>query len=189
GAKNLTIIKRWEAARQTALNADLGGAQFPSLNGLLGNLLWIEKISVGFTRAAAEGAELATNEADVGEINVAVHDVSDNVAGQLTTQQVRGDQESEKVVSFRIGEKQPLLATECCTILCFQHALDGVTRTLLHERSNIRPVELWEVLEFRRCAGPHRYSLFHQRLNGTGHFLLRALSRGQFPGHAGIESH
>ncbi len=65
--------------RQSALNANLGRADFPGFARLLRDLLEAEKVSVGFARAAAESAEFAADEADVGEINIAIYDVGDDI--------------------------------------------------------------------------------------------------------------
>ncbi len=80
GAQNIAIVKWRQAMRQSALNADFGSADFPGFASFLGHLLEAEKVGVGFAWAAAEGAEFAADEADVGEIDIAVYDVGDDVS-------------------------------------------------------------------------------------------------------------
>ena len=72
----------------------LRGGDF-SLLGTHFNVLGLEKVGVGFTRATAEGAEFTSNETDVREINVAVDDVGDDVSGQFATQYIGSDQQAE----------------------------------------------------------------------------------------------
>ena len=56
-----------------------------------------------FARAAAEGAELASDETHVGEVDVAVDDVGDDIAGKFATKFIGGDQQSEEIVAFGIA--------------------------------------------------------------------------------------
>ena len=85
-AQNVAVIKRGQSAGQAALDADFGGPDFPSLYGLFSDLLRIEEVSIGLAGAAAEGAEFASDKTDVGEIDVPVDHVGDNVAGQFAAQ-------------------------------------------------------------------------------------------------------
>src|SRR5580704_101990 len=79
--QNVAIVKGRQAVRQAALNANFSGADLPGFSCLLGDLVEAEKVRVGFTRAAAEGTELAAYEADIGEINITVHDIGDDISG------------------------------------------------------------------------------------------------------------
>src|SRR5579859_5942783 len=103
--KNVAIIKRRQSARQPALDADFRGAEFPGLDGFLRDLLGIEKISVGLTRPAAEGAELAAHETYIGEIDVAIDHVRDDVSREFIAQKIGGDKQTEQVISVGICEK------------------------------------------------------------------------------------
>src|ERR1044072_6696345 len=74
-----------------ALHADLGGTEldrFPHPRGelLLGNL-----VGVGRAPPLAEAAEGTADDADVGEVDVAVDDEGGAIAGQLGAPLVRGD--------------------------------------------------------------------------------------------------
>src|SRR6266849_2769077 len=90
GAQDVTIVKGRQAVRESALDADFGGAELPCLVCVFRDFVETEIVGVRFARAAAESAEFASDEADVGEVNVAVDDVGDQVAGQLGTQEVGG---------------------------------------------------------------------------------------------------
>src|SRR5262245_26306325 len=84
--QNVAVVKRRQSARQPALNADLSCAKPPRFDGLFGNLLWIQKVSVGFTRATTESAELASDKTNVSEIDVAVDDIRHDVAGEFAAE-------------------------------------------------------------------------------------------------------
>jgi hypothetical protein len=109
GAENVAIMKLGKVAGQAALNADFSCAELPRFDGFLGHLIEREEVGVGLARAAAEGAELASHETDVGEIDVAVYDVSDDVAGEFGAEHVGRDQQPEKIVAFGVGQRVGLL--------------------------------------------------------------------------------
>jgi len=56
-------------------------------------------------RAHAEGAELASDEADVGEIDIARDDVADNVTHQPTPDFVGRDGHAEQIVAGGAGQQ------------------------------------------------------------------------------------
>ena len=60
------------------------------------------EVSVAFPRTAAEGAELASHETDVREIDVPVDDVGDDVADEFRTEHVGRDQQTEQVVALGV---------------------------------------------------------------------------------------
>ena len=74
-------------------NGNLTGDSWQKSDGTLGNDTYNadgssiegEEVGVRLTRAAAEGAELASDETDVGEIDVAIDNIGDDVAGELGT--------------------------------------------------------------------------------------------------------
>ena len=96
GAQNVAVVERRQIARQAALDADFSGAQFPG-SLLCGPCLRGMKVRVGLSRAAAEAAKLAADETDVGEIDIAVDHVGDNVADQIRSQRVGGRQQREQI--------------------------------------------------------------------------------------------
>src|SRR5579862_8307173 len=75
GAENIAVIELGKIARQTTLYADLGCAQLPGLDRFSRHIVEAMKISVCLARAAAECAEFASHETDIGEIDIAVDDV------------------------------------------------------------------------------------------------------------------
>jgi hypothetical protein len=83
GAQYVAVIERRQIVRQTPLNADFFGAEFPRLASLLSDLIEAEEVRVVLTWPAAEGAKLAANETDVGEVDVAVHDVGDQISSEF----------------------------------------------------------------------------------------------------------
>ena len=66
--------------RQAGLDAYLGGAVIPRFLGAADDFLDGEVVALLFAEIAAEGAEAATLDADIGEIDVAVDDVGGDVA-------------------------------------------------------------------------------------------------------------
>jgi hypothetical protein len=76
------------------------------------------------TRAAAEGAEFASDETDVGEIDVAIHDVGDEIAGEFGAQQVGGGEQAEQVVALSVRERVGLLPRDGVAILSFENSLE-----------------------------------------------------------------
>ena len=68
---------------QAALNADFGGAHSNSFYSFCRHLLRVEKIGVGFTRSAAEGAKLTAHKADIREIDIAIDHVRDQISDQI----------------------------------------------------------------------------------------------------------
>ena len=96
GAQNVAVVKLGKIARQSALNADFGGAELPGFDGFARHIVERVEVRVGLARAAAEGAELASHKTDVGEIDVAVHHVGDDVAREFGAQHVGGDQQARR---------------------------------------------------------------------------------------------
>ncbi len=86
--------------RQAALDTNFGGAELPGLDGLLRDLFGFEKIGIGFARATAEGAELTAHKTDVGEIDVAIDYISDDVTDEFDAQQIRGCEQAQQVGAF-----------------------------------------------------------------------------------------
>jgi len=76
------------------------------------DLIGSQEVGVGFAGAPAEGAEFASHEADIGEIDVAIHDIGDEIAHEFATQIIRGHQQAEQIVACSVGQQQGLLARD-----------------------------------------------------------------------------
>ena len=148
-AQNVAIVKRRQAVRQSALNADFGGAELPGFDGLLRDLLWIEEISVGLARAAAEGAELASHKTDVGEIDVAIHDVGDEVAAEFGAQQVGGGEQAEKIVAFGAGKCAGFFEGDGIAVLSFENSFERGAHCWRDSWRDVEPVERGKAFQFR----------------------------------------
>src|SRR5712671_94571 len=120
-AQNVAVVKRRQSVRQAALDADFGGAESPGFNGFLRDLIEAQEIGVGFARAAAEGAELASYEADIGEVYVAVDDIGDEVAGEFGAQKVCGYQQAEKIVAIGVGQGEAFFERKRGTVLSLEN--------------------------------------------------------------------
>src|ERR1700722_901203 len=165
GAENVAIIKRRQAVRQTALNADLGGSELPGLHGFLRDLVRLEEIGVRLARAAAEGAEFASHEADVGEIDVAVDYVSDEISDKFGAQKIRGYEQAEEIVSVGVGEREALFQGKRGAILRFENSIERGAGGIGKSRRDVRPVERGKAFEFRmrKFAG---HETLHRDLAG-----------------------
>ena len=80
--------------------------ELPGLDGLLRDLIRVEEVSVGLARAAAEGAELASHKTNVGEVDVAIHDIRNKVAGKFGAQQVGGGEQAEQIIAFGVSQRE-----------------------------------------------------------------------------------
>ncbi len=148
GAENVAVVELGKIVRQAALDADFGRAELPGLDGLLRHLVEREEVGVGLARAAAEGAELASHETDVGEIDVAVDHVGDEVAGEFGAQQVGGDQQAEEIVAFGIGQRVGLFQRQVGAVLRFENFLERSAQRGSQARRDVRPVERGKGFEF-----------------------------------------
>src|SRR5262249_3095762 len=145
GPKYVAIVERREAMGKSALNANLGCAHVPGFDSLLRDLFQAEGVGIGFTWPTAEGTKLAAHEADVGEIDIPVNYVGDNVADQFPAQRVCGNKEAEKVVPVGIGQARALLACEDAAVESFHHLLKRDARLATDTRGNLRPLERGKV--------------------------------------------
>jgi hypothetical protein len=105
------------------LDADLPGSKLPGLHCLLPHLLRLQEISIGLAGAAAERAKLASHKTNVGEVDIAIHDVSDEVAGEFGAQQVGGGEQAEQVVALGVGQRVGLFQRDRGAILSFENSL------------------------------------------------------------------
>jgi len=117
GTQDVAVIERRQSVRQPALDTDFRRAQSPRFDRLLRHGRKAVEVAVGFARASAEGAELAADKAYIGEIDIAVYDVGDEIADHIATQHVGRDQQGEKIIAFGICQEQALLAREHAAIL------------------------------------------------------------------------
>ena len=135
--------------RQPALDADFSRAQRPGLDRLLRHGFEAVKVAVGLARAAAESAELAADKANIGEIDIAIDHVGDEIADQIAAQHVGRDQQAEKIIAFGIRQEQALFAREDAAILRRQDLIERVTRFRRHALGDLRPFEGRKSFQFR----------------------------------------
>src|SRR5581483_494486 len=123
-AKNVAIVERRQIARQPALDANLGRAEFPRLDGFVGHLLGSEEICIGFPRAAAKGTELATYETDVREIDVAIDDVGDDVSDQFAAKRVSSNEQAQEIIARTVGQQKTFVVREHMAVLGFENGFE-----------------------------------------------------------------
>ena len=154
----------------------------PGFDGFLRHGLKAVEVAVLFARAAAEGAKLASDKADVGEIDIAIDDVGDQVADQFAAQHVGRDQQSEKVVAFGIRQQQTLFAGEHAAIQRCHHLIERVARFRGHALAQLPPIRGRESLaiQIRIKRGPRlppRDNAHRNRSFAAGRIRSRALPR------------
>ena len=122
-----------------ALHADLGRAEIDRLGDPLREVLLADLVGVGRAPALAEAAEGTADDADVGEVDVAVDDEGRPLAGQLGAQLVGRDPHLLDHLGAGLGEQRGQLVLA---------QLDALAP--LRDRPRR---ELW-VDRRARCAGP-----------------------------------
>ena len=90
-AQPLAVLLEGQVGMDAALHAELGRAELDRFLDPRGEVLLGDFVGVGRALALAEAAEGAADDADVGEVDVAVDDEGDRVPGQLGAQLVGGD--------------------------------------------------------------------------------------------------
>ena len=78
GAQDIPIMKL-RSSRGSPPDANLGCAQLPCLDGFFCHLIEGQEIGIVLARTRLNAQKLAANEADVREVDVAVHDVRNDV--------------------------------------------------------------------------------------------------------------
>ena len=136
--------------RQSALNADFRSAQLPGFDCFLRDLIGLEKIRITLARAAAEGAELASDKTDVGEVDVAIHDVGDKVAGKFGAQQVGGGEQAEQVIALGVSQRISLFLRNSVAVLSFENSFQRRSQRGRNSRRDVEPVERGKIFQFRR---------------------------------------
>ena len=103
GAENVAVVELGKIAGQAALNADFGRAELPGFHSLTGHVIERVEISVGLAGTSAEGAEFTSHKTNVGEVDVAVNHVGDDVAHEFGAESVGGDEQAKEIVTLGIG--------------------------------------------------------------------------------------
>jgi hypothetical protein len=115
------------------------------------------KIRIGLARAAAEGAKLATNETNIGEIDVAIHNVADDIADQIAPKPVRGYEQGEQVGAIAVqlavwpvavGQSVAFFIGQAGAVLRFQYAFQRAANRWRSLGRNLVPGQRVELFEF-----------------------------------------
>ena len=108
-AREIDVVAAVELGRQPRLDAHLGSAEVPRFLGAPHDLLDRQEVALLLAVVATEGAEGAVLDADVREVDVAIHDVGDDVA-DLPLPQLVGDQgQRVEVAPVGAGERDAVL--------------------------------------------------------------------------------
>ena len=92
-----------------ALHAHLGRTEQPRFLGTIADLVERERVRVGVRAALRERAEPAAGVADVGEVDVPVHDVGDVVAGRARAQIVGERAQRVEFGAVAVQQRQRVL--------------------------------------------------------------------------------
>ena len=104
-SQDVAVVELGQIARKAALDADFSRAQLPSLLCFARHVVKSVEVCVGFSRAPAEGAKLASYKTDIGEINVSVHHVADDVTHELDAKEIGRDEQTEKIIPATVRER------------------------------------------------------------------------------------
>src|SRR5712692_2027754 len=113
-AQKIAIEKSVEIARQAALDTNFGGAALPSFASFVDNVIERKGVGIGSACATSEAAETAAHKADVGEVDVAVHDVCDGVADRFAAERVRDGHKGVQGGALDGSERQRLRKVQFC---------------------------------------------------------------------------
>src|SRR5581483_4350993 len=145
-AQDVAIVERRQLARQSALNADFGRAPLLGLAALLRDFVEREEVGSLMPRPNAEGAKLAADKTNIGEVDVAGDDVADHVADQPAADFVGGNHQPEEIVAFALGERQALVAAEHATIERAEDLLNRRSDIVGHPAARVGPVRVLQRL-------------------------------------------
>lgn len=144
----------WEAT----LDADFGCAELSGLQGFFRDLLRLKKIGVTLARTTAEGAELASHETDVGEINIAVYHVGDEIAAKFRAQEIGSGEQAEQIITLDLGEKVRFFARQRFGVLPLENFFQRRSHTGTDSGRNVVPIECGKLFELRdRTLVRHRF--------------------------------
>jgi hypothetical protein len=104
------------------------------------------KVRVGFARTTAEGAELASDETDIREIDVAIDHVGDEVADEIAPEGVGGYEKGEQVGAFCVRQNMVFFIGEACCILLLEDAVESATDCGRSGGRGFIPGEIGELL-------------------------------------------
>ena len=116
GAKKIGVIAAVEISWKPALNAHLCGAALDRFHRFRHERFRGMKIGVRRVRPAAESAKRAADDADVGEVQVPVHDIGNAIADRAAAKFVRHLHQREEVVPFDRGQGEPLFEVESASV-------------------------------------------------------------------------
>ena len=105
---------------QAALNADFRCAKLPGLERFLPDLFRRQKISIRLARTAAEGAEFASDEANIRKVDVAIDDIGHEITAEFGAQNIRSHQQPEQIAALAVGQSKTLIKAQSSPILRFE---------------------------------------------------------------------
>jgi hypothetical protein len=110
--EQFAVLERRHLRVDPALHAHFRGAARDRVGHLGEDLMVGMIVGVGLPALPLEAAELASDKADVGEVDIAVDDVGDFVADVLRAREVRALHHRAQIVAFRGVEREPFVGRE-----------------------------------------------------------------------------
>src|SRR5262249_4259521 len=114
GAAEIDVVRAVELGRQTRLDAHLGGAHLPGFHGAAYHLVEGQEVPFLLAVVAAESAEGAVLDAHVGEVDVPVHHVGDDVT-RLPAAHLVGH-EGGDLTALHLGKTDALVQRELAAL-------------------------------------------------------------------------
>jgi hypothetical protein len=108
GAKQIGVIAALQVFWKPALNAHFGRAALDRFHRLRHKRFRGMKIGVRRVRPAAESAKSAADDANVGEVQVPIHDIGDAVADRAVAKFIRHFHQREEIVPSTAVKASPL---------------------------------------------------------------------------------
>src|SRR2546422_1937688 len=115
-AREVDVVAPVELRRQPGLDADLGRAELPRLPRAPDDLVEGQQVPLLLAVVAAERAEAAVLDADVGEVDVAVDDVRHDVADLPAAQLVGDEREGVQVAADRARQRDAVIDGELAAV-------------------------------------------------------------------------
>ncbi len=156
GAQQVAVEKSIEIFRQPALNAHFRRAALPSLPRPSYHFLGGMRIRICSARPSCKPAETAAHETNIGEVQIAIHHVRDDVAHGLAPQVIRDGYQGFQSGSFRGRKLQALVEAKLFPV---QHRVEARAYVCLARRECIIPISN-RAARHARCILPaHRIFL------------------------------
>src|SRR5262249_24822805 len=116
GAAEIDVVRAVELRGQTRLDAHFGGTHLPGFHGAAYHLVEGQEVAFLLAVVAGESAEGAVLDAHVGEVDVPVHHVSDDVTCLPAAHLVGHEGKRVQLTTLHLGETDALVHRELAAL-------------------------------------------------------------------------